>query len=142
MFLRALLLTITCLSFQLDAQELQTKSIKGIITSNKKPLYDVSVVLNGTKYFAITDKHGKFEIDVPKYLWDEEIFIIFRCKGYEDNLVQFLAEDHFHKKLKVEMKDKFESAIENYINPDTAVIEFNNIIRSKDVSKEENPSNE
>jgi len=123
--------------FSQASEEVKTKTIKGLIVSGEKPLFDVSVILDGTKFFAITDKKGKFEIEIPKYLWDEEIFIIFKCKGYEDNLVQFMAKKHFKKKLKVNMEDKFKNWEENYINPDEAIMEYNTIIQSKDVSKEE-----
>jgi len=135
---------ITCLLFSIfilfsfsKGDKVKTKKIKGEITSNNIPLQEVSVVLEGTKYFAITDKKGKFELEVPKYLWDEEIFIIFNCKDYEENLVQFQTKTHFKKKLKVQMESKFENAKKNYVNPDDDVMEYNNIIQSEDVSEEE-----
>ncbi len=131
-----LIFCLTLSSLVLNAQQVKTKTIKGVILNKKKPLYDVSVMLDGTKFFAISDKKGKFKIQVPQYLWDEEIYIIFKSKGYEDNLVQFSASKQFKKKLVVQMIDSFDKAVEDYKNPDEDVMEYNNIIQSKDVSDE------
>ena len=53
---------------------------KVIDAADGYPLIGASVVVEGTKYGAITDVDGNFELKMPKVKCD----IVFSCIGYDD----------------------------------------------------------
>lgn len=85
-----------------QSNEVTTHTIKGkVVSTTKDALSHITISLDGTSFWAITDKKGQFKLEIPEYLWQEEIFIDVENLGYRPVRIHFVPSEN--KNLKITM---------------------------------------